>query len=511
MANLEGALLRAKEVSKRYGGVRALDGVSLAVLPGEVHALVGENGAGKSTLVKILAGSVPPDEGSVEIDGKLMSPLTPKRARRAGIAVVYQELSLVPQLTVLENMFLGTEMARVPGVLAGKEMRSKARQALDRVGGEFSLEREARELRVAERQLVEIARALVHEARVVLFDEPSAILSGAELDRVFGLIRELRSDGMAVLYISHRLSEIFDLADRATVLRDGQVVGTHLVADLDMTRLIDMMVGRRIERRGRVRKGSGSVVLEVRDLALRQGAANVSFKLHAGEVLGLAGLVGSGRSRLANALAGVVPVKSGTLLLDEIPIRIRSPKDAVVNGISMIPEDRKGAGLLLDQSVRTNIGLASLDSLGRAGFIRRGRERLLARRTVERFDIRPKNIELATGRLSGGNQQKVVLGKWLMRTPAPRVVILDEPTRGVDVGAKDQIHRLIDEMAALGAAVLLISSELPELIENSDRIIVMRSGELVACVDQVDFREEYILSLAVLGRDTVQGAEPIRN
>jgi ABC-type sugar transport system ATPase subunit len=499
--DFEGPLVAAQGIRKQFGGITALDDVSLEVRPGEIHALVGENGAGKSTLVKILTGAQPPDAGSVAILGEPISPLTPERARELGIGAVYQEPSLVPYLTVLENMFLGRELRRVPGVLRRRAMRRQAREALDRVGVSVALGREVSGLSVAERQLIEIARALALKARVLIFDEPSAILSGPELERVFAVIQELKAGGLGILYISHRLAEIFRLADRATVLKDGHVVATREVAELTTDKLIRLMVGRDIGERPPRKPVRDRVVLEARELELRPDTQPVSFELHAGEVLGVAGLVGSSRSRLASVLGGIRRARSGSVLRNGAQVRIRRPRDAVRAGVVVIPEDRKREGLILDHTVRGNVGLASLREISQVGIVSVAGERRLAEETVRRFGVRPPRTDLPARALSGGNQQKVALGKWLVRNPAPEVIVLDEPTRGVDVGAKFEIYRLIDELVEGGAGVLLISSELPEVIAMSDRILVMSSGEIVGELMPDEFSEERILRLAVLGKD----------
>ncbi len=468
MERLEGALIAARGIHKHYGGVTALQDVSLEVLPAEIHALVGENGAGKSTLVKIMTGAETPDAGKVTILGEEIGALTPGKARARGIGVVYQEPSLVPGLTVLESMFLGGELRRRVGVLERKAMRRKAQDALDTVGAKIRLGSDVSALSVAERQLVEIARALLFNARVLILDEPSAILSGPDLDRVFSVIKDVRATGLGVLYISHRLAEIFQLADRATVLKDGRLVATRSVGNLTTGELIRLMVGRDVGTRPPRKPPREDVVLEVRELQLRPRSAPVSFKLRAGEVLGVAG-------------------------------------DAAQAGIVVIPEDRKQEGLIFAHSLRENIALAHLSELSRAGVMRSAEERRLAVEAVRRFGIRPPLIEVSVGALSGGNQQKSVLSKWLVMEPAPEVVILDEPTRGVDVGAKFEIYRLIDELLGGGAGVLLISSELPEVIAMSDRIIVMRAGAIAGVLKPGEFSEETILRLAVLGEGSEAG------
>jgi ribose transport system ATP-binding protein len=505
MEDLERTLITARGISKRYGGIVALDDVSLEVLPGEIHALVGENGAGKSTLVKILTGAETADSGEVAILGEQVDALTPEKARERGVGAVYQEPSLVPELTVLENIFLGRELRNRGRILERKAMRRKAREALERVGARVRLGAEVGALSVAERQLIEIARALVLEAEVLIFDEPSAVLSGPELDRVFKVIEELRSSGLGVLYISHRLAEIFRLADRATVLKDGRVVASRAVAGLTTDELIRLMVGRDIGARPPRAAPRESVVLEARELELRPDAEPVSFELRSGEVLGVAGLVGSGRSRLADALGGIRPARSGLILRNGRPVRLKRPRDAVRTGIVVIPEDRKREGLILAQSVRANVGIASLRELSTAGVVRTRDEKRLAAEAVRRFGIRPATTEREAWTLSGGNQQKVVLSKWLVRKPTPQVAILDEPTRGVDVGAKYEIYRLIDELVDAGAGVVLISSELPEVIAMSDRIIVMSNGEVAGTLEPHEYSEERILRLAVFGKESREG------
>ena len=500
MEDLEGALIAAHGVHKHFGGVRALDNVSLEVLPAEIHALVGENGAGKSTLVKIMTGALSPDAGVLRILGKDVSDLTPEKARDRGIGAVYQEPSLVPGLTVLENMSLAREVHNRLGMLARKAMRNRAQEALDTVGASVPLGKDVSHLSVAERQMVEIARALMYRARVLIFDEPSAILSGDALERVFTVIQELRQGGLGILYISHRLTEIFRLADRATVLKDGRVVTTRPVEGLTTDELIRLMVGRDIGDRAARKRPSDRVVLEAQRLLLRPGSDPVSFELRAGEVLGVAGLVGSSRSRLANALGGVRPARSGVVLRNGKQVRLKRPRDGVRAGIVVIPEDRKGTGLILAQTVRGNVGLASLRELSRWGVVSRSQETQLAQEVIHRFRVRPPAPDAPVRTLSGGNQQKVVLGKWLVRKPTPEVAVLDEPTRGVDVGAKFEIYSLIDELVNEGAGVLLISSELSEVIAMSDRIMVMSDGQIAGMLEPHEFSEERILRLAVLGR-----------
>ncbi len=499
--NAERALVSARGIYKHYGGIRALADVSLDIGSAEIHALVGENGAGKSTLVKIMTGAEKQDAGQVLVDGR-EAQLTPEKARELGIGAVYQEPSLIPAMTVLENVFLGWEQRFGLRLLDHRRMRREAAAALDNIGARIHLETEVATLSVADRQLVEIARALVLQARVLIFDEPSAVLSGVELERIFRVIKELRSHGLGILYISHRLAEIFELADRATVLKDGRVVAGRPVNELTMEDLIRLMVGREIgARRLRPEAARDKIVLKLDKLALGHDREPISFELHAGEVLGLAGLVGSGRTRLANALGGIRPARAGVVLRNGRPIRLKRPSDAMRAGIVVIPEDRKREGLILAHSVRENLALASLRELSTIGMVSAKAERRLASEAVKAFGVRPSAIDVATGTLSGGNQQKVVLGKWLVHKPAAEVVVLDEPTRGVDVGAKYEIYNLIDELVARGSGVVLISSELPEVIAMSDRVLVMSAGNIVGELVRGELSEERILRLAVLGRE----------
>ncbi len=499
--NAERALVSARGIYKHYGGIRALADVSLDIGSAEIHALVGENGAGKSTLVKIMTGAEKQDAGQVLVDGR-EAQLTPEKARELGIGAVYQEPSLIPAMTVLENVFLGWEQRFGLRLLDHRRMRREAAAALDNIGARIHLETEVATLSVADRQLVEIARALVLQARVLIFDEPSAVLSGVELERIFRVIKELRSHGLGILYISHRLAEIFELADRATVLKDGRVVAGRPVNELTMEDLIRLMVGREIgARRLRPEAARDKIVLKLDKLALGHDREPISFELHAGEVLGLAGLVGSGRTRLANALGGIRPARAGVVLRNGRPIRLKRPSDAMRAGIVVIPEDRKREGLILAHSVRENLALASLRELSTIGMVSAKAERRLASEAVKAFGVRPSAIDVATETLSGGNQQKVVLGKWLVHKPAAEVVVLDEPTRGVDVGAKYEIYNLIDELVARGSGVVLISSELPEVIAMSDRVLVMSAGNIVGELVRGELSEERILRLAVLGRE----------
>src|SRR3954470_1483108 len=474
------AVLGLEGVAKSFPGVRALDGVRFDVRAGEVHALLGENGAGKSTLIKIMSGVHEPDAGTLLLDGRPMRFARPQDAQRAGVATIYQELLLFPELSVAENIFLGhAPRGRLGGVDWGA-MRARAREilaSLDIHG--LDVDRTVGALSVGNRQRVEIAKALSQNARVLIMDEPTAALTEADVERLFAIVRLLKARGVGVVYISHRLVEIFDLADRGTVLRDGRYVGTREVGEVREDELITMMVGRTLDTLFPKSEAEiGPPVLEVRGLRARPQLRDIDLVLRRGEIVGLAGLVGAGRSELAQAIFGMNPPEAGEILLDGRPVRIRTPRDSVRLGIAYVPEDRGQQGLVRPMRVRENVSLAVLRRIAKAGFVDRRAEAGLARESVTRFAIRASGIEQVVGKLSGGNQQKVVLAKWL--ATRPRVLIMDEPTRGIDVGAKAEIHRLMSRLAAEGLAILMISSELPEILGMSDRVLVMRQGRLVA-------------------------------
>ena len=469
-----------RDIGKTYGITTVLDGVSLECKAGTIHALVGENGAGKSTLLKIMSGAVRPDAGTLTLDGDPvdLQILNPHRAQALGISVVHQEFSLVPGMTVAENIYLGRERRTKRGIDRSR-MQREAEALLRRLGSRLHPDVEVERISVADAQLVEIAKALSLNARVVALDEPSAVLSGKELETLFEVVDSLRRDGVAVLYVSHRMDELFRLCDTYTVLKDGAVAGTGAIADTTQGQIVRLMVGRDVATSfPPSRSEPGEVRLEVRDLQTPGLTSPVSLTVRAGEVVGVAGLAGSGRSRLAKALFGAVPA-TGELYLDGKRCGpFRSPNAAIAAGISYIPEDRKQSGLALTQSVAANATLLSLGRLQRHGFLSTRRERTRVGELIEKFAIRARpSGQGPVGGLSGGNQQKVVLSKWM--EPAPRVVILDEPTRGIDVGSKEQIYALIRELASGGMAFLVISSELIEVLGLSDRIVVMSDGALV--------------------------------
>jgi rhamnose transport system ATP-binding protein len=472
--------LEVRGVEKGFPGVRALSGVSFDLMPGEVHALLGENGAGKSTLIKIMSGVYRPDAGSIFVDGRETRLDTPDDARRAGIATIYQELLLFPDLSVAENIFIGHAPKRGLGRIDLKAMRARAEELIASLDiDDLPADAPVGSLSVGNRQRVEILRALSHEARVLIMDEPTAALTEADVTRLFAIVRRLKARGVAIIYISHRLDEIFALSDRVTVLRDGAFVGTRVTEEVKVGELVEMMVGRRIEQLfPKIEVPVGEPVLEARDLVRPPMTCSVSFTVRAGEIVGFAGLVGSGRSELAQTLFGVTPAISGEIRIGGRSVTIRSAAQARDLGLAYVPEDRATQGLVRPMSVLHNFSLAALPQFTRFGFIDRGGERRLAEAGVAQFGVKTSSLEEVAGRLSGGNQQKIVLGKWLANQP--RLLILDEPTRGIDVGAKAEIHRLMGELARQGVAIVMISSELPEVLGMSDRVLVMREGRIVA-------------------------------
>lgn len=488
-------LLSLAGIVKSFPGVRALQDGRLELRPGEVHALLGENGAGKSTLIRILAGALAPDAGSLLLDGAPVHLRSPHEARRRGISVIFQEFNLVPSMSVRENLFLGQEHASA-GFLHHEAERKTAQRLLDRLGANFHPDTPCRDLSIAEQQLVEIAKALLHDTRILVMDEPTAALSGREVDRLFGIVRDLRSQGIAIVYVSHRLDEVFALCDRATVLRDGRHVFTGDVSGLTRTALIEHMVGRSLDAEfPRRRPTIGPARLVVRNLGRGTAVQDVSFEIRRGEILGLAGLVGAGRTETARLLFGADRPDSGTIALDGIPLRIRSPRDAIRAGICLLTEDRKHQGLVLNHSVLENFGLPNLPRFSGFGFLRPRSELGALRTYVDELRIRIPHTDQRVGLLSGGNQQKVVLAKWL-QTEA-EVVLVDEPTRGVDVGARFEIYQLLHKLADAGKAVLMISSDLPEILGMSDRILVMHAGRITGeIVDVPQATQADVLRLA---------------
>ncbi len=474
------SIVELQEVTRSFGGVPALRGVSFEVRPGEVHALLGENGAGKSTLIRIMSGALAPDQGEVRVNGERVRLASPREARRYGIATVYQELLLFPDLTVAENIFLGNAPRGRLGGLDWGAMRARARVLLDSLESrELDVDARLGDLSVANRQRVEIAKALSQEPRVLIMDEPTASLAEADVQRLMAVVRMLRDRGVAIVYVSHKLPEIFALADRVTVLRDGARIGTVAVGEVNEQGLISMMVGRSIEQLFPKESAQlGEPVLEVEDLRYRSVVNGVSFSVRAGEILGIAGLVGSGRTETALTIFGITPATGGRIKVGGKPVVIDSPRRARDLGIAYIPEDRGLQGLIRSQTIRENISLAILDRVSRLTVMNRGDEQRRAREAIERFGIRARGPEMPVRQLSGGNQQKVVLAKWL--GAEPRILVMDEPTRGIDVGAKSEVHALMSRLAQQGLAIVMISSELPEVLGMSDRVLVMSRGQVVA-------------------------------
>ena len=478
---LSRSLLEMRGISKTFPGVRALDNVSLSVRAGEVHSLMGENGAGKSTLMKILSGAYDADPGGeIRIDGEAVRIDGPLSARELGVAVIYQELSLAPNLTVAENIYAGRELRRRRrrwAMVDRAAMERDCEDVLKRLGASFGPTTIVGALSIAERQLVEIARAIHSEARILVMDEPTTPLSSRETERLFKLIRQLRLDGLAIIYITHRMAEVYELSDRVSVLRDGAYIGTLERDALTAERLVGMMVGRDISgfyKKAHAPYDPGKVVLAVRDVADGRRVRGCSFDLHAGEVLGLAGLVGAGRTELARLIFGAEPRTSGEISIDGRALRVHTPRDAIDAGLVYLTEDRKHQGLFLDMSVRDNINVTVSRRDARLGVLDRARGAARADEAIRALTIRVPDARVNVGALSGGNQQKVLLSR-LLETH-PRVLILDEPTRGVDIGAKSEIYRIINELSKSGVGVVVISSELPEIIGVADRVLVMREG-----------------------------------
>jgi ABC-type sugar transport system ATPase subunit len=489
-------MLELEGTRKTYPGVRALQGVDLGVERGEVHALLGENGAGKSTLMKVVAGAVTPDAGQMTVGGSPVPLGSLEAARASGVALVYQDLSLVPQLSVGENVLLGRWPTTRWRTVAWEELHAAARRHLGRIGLDVDPRRRVDELGMAERQLVEIAKALSGDVRVLLLDEPTSALSDPEARRLFGIVRDLTASGVAVVYVSHRLPEVLDIADRISVLRDGQLVGTVRAAEVDEARLAKMMVGRTLGGGAAAPAappaGNGApAALRARGLARPPRLKPVDLELRAGEVVAVFGLVGSGRTRLARTLFGLEPATGGTLEVAGRPVSVRAPADAIALGIGYLGEDR-AAGIVPRMTLAENITLASLPRLGRGVLLATGQERQLARRFADELGIRAP-LERRAGTLSGGNQQKLVLARWLCS--GARVLVLDDPTRGIDVGAKEEVFRLVRRLAGDGAAILYLTSETREARELADRVLVMAGGRIVRSVDP-DAPEEELMAAA---------------
>lgn len=499
MGDSVGHSLKLINVSKSFGGVRALRDVSFEARGGEVHALVGENGAGKSTLISIVAGAVERDEGELWIGDELVADATPSRMRSLGVAVIHQQPSLFPHVSVAENIALGWEERRATWWINHAARRERARDVLERIGAAIDPGREAGTLSWAQQQLVEIARALASNAAIMLFDEPTAGLGVDDARRLFEIIRSLRARGCAIVYISHRLEELQLIADSVSVLRDGRHVATRAMRELARADIVSLMVGREYAEPARLEgREAGDVLMELRGVSCEaSGVRGVSLSLRAGEVLGIAGLVGSGRTEMARIITGHCPCDAGEILIDGRSRRIGSPLAARGLGIGYLPEDRRRDGVIGAMSVRENIAAGVLDTLSKSGMLDSAGEETLARESMVRYDVRPANARTLVSSLSGGNQQKVSIAQ--RAATRPRVFVLDEPTQGVDVAAKAEIHRVVRDIAAQGVGVLMISSDLGEILAMSDRVGVMRGGRLVGVLGRGEATAETVMSLAVGG------------
>jgi rhamnose transport system ATP-binding protein len=488
-------LLSAVAIGKSFAGVQALKGVSLELRAGEVHALVGENGAGKSTLIKVITGAVQPDSGTLTVGGTLVQHQSPAHAKWLGIAAVYQQPALFPDLTVAENIAFGLEAAGVWRRIDWDARASLAKELLERAGADIDPARTVSSLSMPEQQIVEIAKAIGAKARVLILDEPTASLTEHEVERLFRVIRAVRDDGNGIIYISHRLEEIASIADRVTVLRDGQSIATRDLREVEPAELIRLMVGRDIAAVFPKREVPiGDVVLEVQGLQ-SPAIHDVSFSVRRGEILGLAGLVGAGRTELAETLFGLRPAEGGEVFLNGAAVQIQSPPDAIGLKIGYLPEDRRRHGVVLEMDIAANMSMASLGSVSKAGLIDDGAERLMARRFVDQLRVKTPSLYAETGSLSGGNQQKVALARWL--AIKPELLILDEPTQGVDIGSKSEIHQMMVDLAGKGMAIVMISSELPEILGMSDRIAVMRAGRIAGILSRAEATQERVLALAL--------------
>ena len=490
-------VLRAASIEKSFAGVRALKGVSFELRAGEVHALVGENGAGKSTFIKIITGAEQPDAGELLVAGRPVQHMDPSVSRALGIAAIYQQPSLFPHLTVAENIALALEAGSLWRRVDWTARMRGAAELLGRVGSSINPARLVETLSMPEQQIVEIAKAIGADAKIVLMDEPTASLTDREVERLFRVIAVLREHGVGVIYISHRLEEVFAVSDRITVLRDGQTVGTRASGEIDRGELIHLMVGREVSAVFPKRPVTiGEPALELRGVSSRTaGLRDVSLTVRRGEILGLAGLVGSGRTELAQTIFGLTPADAGVILLHGTPVRITSPSDAIRAGIAYVPEDRRQHGVVLDMSIAANASLASLGSVSWRGLIDRALERRRAQEYVDRLRVKAPSVLAEVGTLSGGNQQKVALARWLSTKPS--VIILDEPTQGVDVGSKAEIHALMQMLVEGGLAILMISSELPEILGMSDRIAVMHGGIIRGVLSRAEATQARILALAL--------------
>ena len=492
-------VVEMKNIHKSFFNVQVLKGVDFDLIPGEIHALMGENGAGKSTLMKILTGIHKSNSGEILYKGEIVEYHSPKEAEKAGIAVIHQELNIIPYLTVAENMFLGKELKRQPfGILKTKEMNEKTKENLNRLGIDIDPQKEAGELSVGQQQMIEIARAIAAETEVLIMDEPTAALTDREIETLFTVINQLRREGVAIIYISHRMEEIFRMCDRITVLRDGQSIGTKITSETDFEEIVKMMVGRELGERFPERTAEiGGDRFVVEDLSLEGIFNNISFNVRKGEILGVAGLMGAGRTEIMETIFGARKKKSGRIYMDGKELNIRKPHQAIAAGIGFITEDRKDEGLVLGLTVRENLAIPNLKKLSKSAVIQKQKEKQWTEEMIQKLRIKTSGPEQEVKSLSGGNQQKVVFGKWL--GTEPKLLILDEPTRGVDVGAKKEIYSIMNELTEKGFSIIMVSSELPEILGMSDRVMVIHEGKLSAILDKKEASQEKIMEAATGG------------
>ncbi len=491
--------IEMRGINKAFGSNQVLKNAGFLLSDGEVHALMGENGAGKSTLMKILTGVYTRDAGTVIVDGKEVEYHNPQEAEKAGIVFIYQELNVMFDLTVEENLFMGKEITKGFGICDKKAMRKKAQEILDKMGVNIPVGATMSELSVGQQQMIEICKALMVDAKVIIMDEPTAALTQSETEALFEVIQSLRQKGVSMVYISHRMEEIFELCDRITVLRDGSYIGTEEIKDVDMNDIVKMMIGREIGERFPARNVKlGKEVLKVDKLTKNGVFHDVSFSVRAGEVLGVSGLMGSGRTEIMQSIFGNMSIDSGKIYIEGKEVQIKNPSQAIKAGIGFITEDRKTEGLMLEKSIEENVSLANLGKVSRNNTVlSSASEDSLVKKAIEEFHIKCFGPNHECNNLSGGNQQKVVLAKWIYTDP--KILILDEPTRGVDIGAKKEIYSVINELAGKGVAVIMVSSELPEVLGMSDRIMVVREGEVRGIVNQDEANQENVMTLATGG------------
>lgn len=487
-------MLEMSGIQKSFGPVQVLKNMQLRILPGEIHALVGENGAGKSTLMKILGGVIPKDAGEIYIDGKPVEINKVRDAEKIGIAIIHQELSIIPDMTIAENIFLGNELKTSLGLVDEKRMNQQVEEVLSKLGLTINPKERCRNLGVGQLQLVEIAKALIHKAQLIVMDEPTSALTDHEIERLFGIIRSLKQEGVSFVYISHRLEELFSICDRLTVLRDGEYIGSANIGDLSFNHVISMMVGREIgDRFPKKTNHPGEVVLEVQHLSRAKAFKDISFTLRKGEILGIAGLMGAGRTELVRSLFGAEPADSGEIKLKGKAVSIQSPADAMKLGFGLVTEDRKLEGLFLDFKLDFNIMAANFEHLSKHGVLQNRRITPYVQNLIQSLRVKTPSMYETAKNLSGGNQQKVVVAKWLGRNP--EILILDEPTRGVDVGAKREIYEIMNELASKGVSIIMVSSELPEIVGMSDRVLVLRLGHQAGILES-EISQESIMALA---------------